>query len=162
MTFNNICSTTGLFIGGGFSESLLLLLISFIKSSSSSGFSTMYLVTWDHPRYVSSFSTLIMITPEPLILGRIFLSCISLSLLFYQECVESIFFYFVPFFAIYLALYSEYVSLRVTQLFLHNRYYFLAFFFWWMISVRSIERNHLLIVIFENFVTVFRLIFLSL
>ena len=100
------CPTRGFFIGGYFSESLLLLLIYFMEASSSSDFRKIYLMPWASPSSVSDVSTLILQTPDTLILRRIFFSRLALSILFSVarstwSLDSSIVF---PFFAIYLAL----------------------------------------------------------
>ena len=55
---------------------------SFMDSCSRYVFRKMFLVSLDFPNSVSGVSTLGMITPKPLILGWILLSCLALSLLF--------------------------------------------------------------------------------
>ena len=71
--------TRGRVIGGDFSYSLHIMMISFIKDSSGSFFLTMSLKFFGPITPASGVSILIILTPAPLVLGRINVSFFYLS-----------------------------------------------------------------------------------
>ena len=108
---------------------------------------------------MSGFYNLSLLTPDPFIMGRRFLSRLSLSMIFsvsgsVWSLYPSIVFLF---FTISVALSYKYVAIKFMQLFFNARYSFLALVFCCMSATRSRESHHLLPVIFAIFFTVLSL-----
>ena len=148
-------STKRKVIGGYCPESLLLLLISFIKASSSYNLLTMYLNIFDTLASALRSSLLSLMTPTPLALVQINISLLSIPLIFSIAgrlwiLLSSFVF---PDSAICFALSFICAVLRV-EIFFLLRCSLFAFSLWWIRSDRSRYNHHFLTAIFASLVIV--------
>ena len=124
-------STRGRVIGGYCLHSIIILMISFIKSSLVSDFLTMSLMVFGPLTPSSGVSILILLTPEPLVLGRIYLDLLSVSLILsiFIRLWNLLSSFIFTYSEIYFALYLIYVALIVELFFLLIRYSLSGFYF---------------------------------